>query len=110
LQARDAFYTGSENSLYPQILYKKRDRIRNTGFFKKRIMFTSRVVTFHSLSFSEVQRGNLKRAIELFNKAIPLANTELEMAHLFGLREAATAQISASTRLGIALPGLSMMD
>jgi hypothetical protein len=26
-----------------------------------------------------VQRGNLKRAIELFDKAIPLANTELEM-------------------------------
>ena len=27
----------------------------------------------------QVQRGNLKRAIELFDKAIPLANTELEM-------------------------------
>ena len=26
-----------------------------------------------------MQRGNLKRAIELFDKAIPLANTELEM-------------------------------
>ena len=27
----------------------------------------------------QVQRGNLKKSIELFDKAIPLANTELEM-------------------------------
>jgi hypothetical protein len=52
----------------------------------------------------------LRRAIELFDKAIPLANTELEMAHLYGLREAAIAQITASTRLGVALPGLNLMD
>lgn len=31
-------------------------------------------------------------------KAIPLANTELEMAHLFGLKEAATAQIMVSNK------------
>ena len=59
---------------------------------------------------SEIQRGNLKRAIELFDKAIPLANTELEMAHLFGLRDAAMAQITVSTRLNISLPSLGHMD
>ncbi len=59
--------------------------------------------------FSEVQRGNLKRAIELFDKAIPLTNTELEMAHLYGLRDAAMAQITVSTKLGITLPSLGLM-
>ncbi len=56
-----------------------------------------------------MQRGNLKRAIELFDKAIPLTNTELEMAHLFGLRDAAIAQINVSTKLGISLPSLGLM-
>ena len=54
--------------------------------------------------FSEVQRGNLRKAIELFDKAIPLANTELEMAHLFGLRDASMAQITVSAKFGITLP------
>ena len=53
-----------------------------------------------------MQRGNLKKAIELFEKAIPLANTELEMGHLFGLRDAAIAQTTVSARLGITLPGM----
>ena len=53
-----------------------------------------------------MQRGNLKKSIELFEKAIPLANTELEMGHLFGLRDAAIAQTTVSARLGITLPGM----
>ena len=61
-------------------------------------------------SLPEIQRGNLKRAIELFNKAIPLTNTELEMAHLFGLRDAAMAQITVPARLGLELPNLGHMD
>merc|ERR1719383_1218979 len=63
---------------------------------------------YETLGTIEVQRGNLKRAIELFDKAIPLANTELEMAHLFGLRDAAMAQITVSTKLGITLPAMGM--
>jgi len=61
---------------------------------------------YETLGTIEVQRGNLKRAIELFDKAIPLANTELEMGHLFGLRDAAIAQITVSTKLGISLPSM----
>merc|ERR1711935_425923 len=61
---------------------------------------------YETLGTLEVQRGNLKKAIELFNKAIPLANTELEMAHLFGLRDAAMAQITVSNKLGITLPAM----
>lgn len=64
---------------------------------------------YETLGTIEVQRGNLKQAIELFDKAIPLANTELEMGHLFGLRDAAMAQITVSTKLGITLPAMGMM-
>jgi import receptor subunit TOM70 len=64
---------------------------------------------YETLGTIEVQRGNLARAIELFDKAIPLANTELEMGHLFGLRDAAMAQITVSTKLGITLPAMGMM-
>merc|ERR1712106_827139 len=63
---------------------------------------------YETLGTIEVQRGNLKRAIELFDKAIPLANTELEMGHLFGLRDAAMAQITVSAKLGITLPAMGM--
>ncbi len=57
----------------------------------------------------QVQRGNLDEAVSLFNKAIPLANTELEMAHLFGLRDAAMAQKEVTRRLGVTLPVAPMM-
>jgi len=63
---------------------------------------------YETLGTVEVQRGNLKRAIELFDKAIPLANTELEMAHLFGLRDAAMAQITVSAKFGIVLPAMGV--
>jgi len=47
---------------------------------------------FETLGTIEVQRGNLVAAVDHFEKAIPLCNTELEMAHLFGL-------VSLSTKL-----------
>ena len=55
-------------------------------------------------SVFQVQSGNLKVALGLFDKAIPLANTELEMAQICGLRAAASAQTNVSERLGIQLP------
>jgi len=61
---------------------------------------------YETLGTIEVQRGNLSKAVDLFEKAIPLANTELEMGHLFGLRDAAIAQTTVSTRLGMVLPGM----
>ena len=56
----------------------------------------------------EVQRGNMSRAVELFSKAIPLANTELEMAHIFGLKNAAMAQQAVSQSLGVPLHRMAM--
>ncbi|KAF5304549.1 hypothetical protein FQA39_LY09600, partial [Lamprigera yunnana] len=56
---------------------------------------------YETLGTVEVQRGNLVIAIDLFNKAITLARTELEMTHLFSLRDAAISQLKVTTRLGI---------
>ena len=82
-------------------------------FFFKRIRPKGSVnylaFSHHPLFFPEVQKGNLKRAIELYDKAIPLANTELEMAHIFGLKEAALAQITVSQKLGIEMPQMMGM-
>lgn len=46
-------------------------------------------------------RGNLRRSLELFEKAIVLAKTELEMTHLFSLKDAAAAQLKVSERWGL---------
>ena len=50
-------------------------------------------VTFGTI---EVQRSNLFKAVNLFEKAIPLVNTKLEMGHLFGSRAANSCQIEPS--------------
>lgn len=52
-------------------------------------------------------RGNLVIAIDLFNKAIELARSEMEMTHLFSLRDAAASQLKVTTRLGIGLQGIN---
>jgi len=61
---------------------------------------------YEILGTIEVQRGNFVKGIELFDKAIPLAKTKLEMAHLYGLRDAAMAQITVSAKFGITSPSL----
>lgn len=60
-------------------------------------------LAYETLGTIEVQRGNVKRGIELFDKAIPLAKTEVELMHLFSLRDAAGAQVRVSERLAIPL-------
>lgn len=52
-------------------------------------------------------RSNLENAISLFDKAIKLAKTELEMTHLFSLRDAAVSQLKISKKLGLTLPSMS---
>lgn len=51
-------------------------------------------------------RGQLKEGLALFEKAIALAQTEAELAHLLSLRDAADAQGKVAQRLGIPM-GLS---
>lgn len=50
-----------------------------------------------------VQNGDLEEGIKSFDAALACAQTESEMAHLFGLRDAADAQLKASRMLGISL-------
>ncbi|XP_067009479.1 mitochondrial import receptor subunit TOM70 [Anabrus simplex] len=61
---------------------------------------------YETLGTIEVQRGNLRHAVELFDKAIPLAKTELEMSHLFSLRDAAVAQATVAEKMGIPIPNM----
>ncbi|ELT97004.1 hypothetical protein CAPTEDRAFT_174469 [Capitella teleta] len=65
---------------------------------------------YETLGTIEIQRGNIDTAISLFDQAIKLAKTQVEMAHLFSLKEAALTQNKVARRLGMAAPlGASMM-
>ncbi|XP_075224897.1 translocase of outer membrane 70 [Lycorma delicatula] len=56
---------------------------------------------YETLGTIEVQRGNLSRAIQLFEKALLYAKSELELAHIYSLRDAAKAQAVVAERLGL---------
>jgi len=64
----------------------------------------------HSFCSFRCFRGNLDRAIELFNKAIALVRTETELAQTFSLREAAKAQKYVTETLGLSPPTLPFMS
>lgn len=57
-------------------------------------------MTFYSF------RGNIDRALELYKKAIDFARTDLEMAHLFSLYEAAAAQKEVAKEFNVPLANL----
>merc|ERR1740128_44599 len=65
---------------------------------------------YETLAQLELQRENYEEAVANFNKAIPLVNTELEMAHLFGLRDSAQAKINAKKRLNEIPSGMQALD
>ncbi|XP_046611000.1 mitochondrial import receptor subunit TOM70 [Neodiprion virginianus] len=56
---------------------------------------------YETLGTIEVQRGNLKEAIELFDKALALGRTEMELTHIFSLKDAAKTQLTVTERLGL---------
>lgn len=60
---------------------------------------------YEVLGTLEVQRSNMEKAMDLFQKAIHLSRTESEMAHLYSLLDAAHAQLKVAKNLGITLPG-----
>ncbi|XP_058801674.1 mitochondrial import receptor subunit TOM70-like [Phymastichus coffea] len=55
---------------------------------------------YETLGTIEVQRANLKDAISLFDKALALGRTLMELTHIFSLRDAAKAQLVVTERLG----------
>lgn len=46
----------------------------------------------------------MDKAMEYFERAIGLARTESEMAHLYSLLDAAKAQLQVAKNLGIPMP------
>ncbi|KFM58121.1 Mitochondrial import receptor subunit TOM70, partial [Stegodyphus mimosarum] len=58
---------------------------------------------YETLGSIEVQRGNLHRGLELFQKAVDTAHTETELAHLYSLLLAAKAQAKAAESCGFNL-------
>jgi len=61
---------------------------------------------YETLGQLELQRENYEKAANHFDKAIPLVNTELEMAHLFGMRDSARAKVTAKKKLSEVPSGL----
>ncbi|KAM9503197.1 mitochondrial import receptor subunit TOM70-like [Salvelinus alpinus] len=61
---------------------------------------------YETMGTIEVQRGNLEKAIDMFNKAINLAKSEMEMAHLYSLCDAAYAQTEVARKYGLKPPTL----
>lgn len=65
-------------------------------------------LAYETMATLEVQTGNTAGSVKYFNDAIQWANTELEVAHLCGMKAAAEAQSVVSKRLGIVLPHMMM--
>ncbi|GIY50605.1 mitochondrial import receptor subunit TOM70 [Caerostris darwini] len=55
---------------------------------------------YETLGSIEIQRGELEKGLELFEKALEVAHTETELAHLYSLLLAAKAQAKATKRFG----------
>lgn len=89
------------------IVHKSLLHLQRTGDVVKTLAEINRAIkidskcefAYETLGQLEVQRDNLEEAVKAFDKAIPLVNTELEMAHLFGLRESANAKHVAKKKL-----------
>lgn len=71
-------------------------------FFNKAIDIDDKCeFAYETLGTVEVQRGNLDHAIKLFDQALNLAKSEMEMCHLFSLKDAAIAQNNVTKKLGL---------
>ncbi|XP_011172046.1 mitochondrial import receptor subunit TOM70 isoform X1 [Solenopsis invicta] len=58
-------------------------------------------LAYESLGSIEVQRGNIEEAIKLFDKALMLCRTFMELTHIYSLRDAAKTQLNIKNRLGM---------
>lgn len=56
---------------------------------------------YETLGTIQVQRGQLQEAIKLFESAIKLAKTEMELVHLYSLKDAAIAQVNVTKSMGL---------
>ncbi|XP_072755548.1 mitochondrial import receptor subunit TOM70 isoform X1 [Anoplolepis gracilipes] len=56
---------------------------------------------YESLGSVEVQRGNMEEAIRLFDKALELCRSSIELIHIYSLRDATKAQLNLQKRSGV---------
>lgn len=66
-------------------------------------------LAYETLGTIQVQRGLLEDAVEHFEQALLLTRSELEMMHLYSLRNAAIAQLNVAKKLGLDLSSLSAL-
>lgn len=66
-------------------------------------------LAFETLGTIQVQRGMLDDAIQLFEKALKLCHSEMEMVHIYSLRNAAIAQLNVAKKLGLDLSSMSAL-
>lgn len=66
-------------------------------------------LAYETLGTIQVQRGLLENAIDLFEKALKLCRSEMEMVHIYSLRNAAIAQLNVAKKLGLDLSALSAL-
>lgn len=67
-------------------------------------------LAYETLGTIQVQRGQLQNAIDLFETALNLCRSEMEMVHIYSLRNAALAQLNVAKSLGLDLSSLSAMS
>uniref|UniRef100_A0A8C4NG68 Translocase of outer mitochondrial membrane 70 homolog A (S. cerevisiae) n=1 Tax=Eptatretus burgeri TaxID=7764 RepID=A0A8C4NG68_EPTBU len=83
----------------------KQDLEGGVGLISRALKVDSKCdFAYETLATIEVQRGNLERAISLFHHAIELARSEMEIAHLLSLCDAAHAQSSVMAKYGLRPP------
>ncbi|XP_039107896.1 mitochondrial import receptor subunit TOM70 isoform X2 [Hyaena hyaena] len=85
----------------------KQDLDRGLELISKAIEIDNKCdFAYETMGTIEVQRGNMEKAIDMFNKAINLAKSEMEMAHLYSLCDAAHAQTEVAKKYGLKPPTL----
>ncbi|XP_058817406.1 mitochondrial import receptor subunit TOM70 [Topomyia yanbarensis] len=65
---------------------------------------------YETLGTIQVQRGQLAEAIKLFESAIKLAKTEMELVHLYSLKDAAIAQVNVTKNMGLDIASLAQLS
>lgn len=87
------------------------DIVKSMELMKKAIEVDNKCeLAFETLGTIQVQRGALEDAIELFEKALKLSRSEVEMVHLFSLRNAAMAQLKVAKNLNLDLSSLAAIS
>ncbi|XP_060666869.1 mitochondrial import receptor subunit TOM70 [Drosophila nasuta] len=66
-------------------------------------------LAYETLGTVEVQRAQLQRAVDLFEKALLYAKSQAELVHVYSLRNAALAQINVTRKMGIDMNTISAM-